>query len=107
MGSKLGIGETEHQHVLHRFFAQEVIDAVEVFLIDQTKELAIQGACRGFIIPEWLFDDDAAPSMVAVEERCIGQFLRDFTVEARRCRQVKEDVIRYMPLRLDLDDLLP
>jgi hypothetical protein len=43
---------------------------------------------------------------VAVEQRRIRQFLRDFAVKARRGGEVKEDVFGYVAFSLYLDDLL-
>jgi hypothetical protein len=84
-----------------------MIDAVQLLLIDQPEELAIQLAGRGFIIPERFFDDHAAPAMGAVEQRRVGQSLGDFAVKARRGGEVKEEAVGDMPLRLELDELLP
>jgi hypothetical protein len=65
-GLEARIGEPEHQHALPRFFAQEVIDAVEVVLIDQAEEVAIRRD-RGAIRPGGWRQDQCcrAPAVVA------------------------------------------
>jgi hypothetical protein len=76
-GLEAGVGETEHQHVPDPFFAEVVIDTVSVCFIDHPEALAVQCPCGGFIVPEWLLQDHAAPTGITAEQRCHGQLLEE------------------------------
>ena len=62
-------GEAEGQDVLHRFLAQEVIDAEDLFFLEVFQEHAVQRHGRVQVVTEGLFHDHAAAAI-------LGQFLR-------------------------------
>ncbi len=53
------VGEAEDQDVLHRLFAQVVIDAEDLVLVEDGVDLVIQFARRIEIVAEGLLDHDA------------------------------------------------
>ena len=59
------VGETEHQDVLHRFFAEVMIDAVDLLLVEDLVNAVIELA-RGLQIGAERFFDDHARARLAV-----------------------------------------
>ena len=58
------IGETQHQDVLHRLLAEIVIDPVDLVLVEDLQEIAVQRSGRSEIGPERLFHHQPAPGAV-------------------------------------------
>ena len=54
------VGESQHQHVLHRLLAQVVVDAIDLVLGKDVVHLAVEFAGAGQIGAEGFFDDDPA-----------------------------------------------
>src|SRR5262245_53320903 len=79
-GLKTGIGKAEDEHILHRFLPEVVINSIELLLAEHLKELTIQGACRGFIMPKRLFDDHPPPAATALQECCCTEFRHNFPI---------------------------
>ena len=59
-----GVVKTKNQDVLHRLFAEIVIDAVNLVLRENCLDLAVQGPGRIVVIAKGLLDDHAAPVAV-------------------------------------------
>jgi len=60
------VGEAQHQDVLDRFLSKIMIDAVDLMLVKNLEELAIELLCGSEIGAEWLLDDHTAPAAVAL-----------------------------------------
>ena len=58
-GLDQGIGETEHQEILHCLLAQVVIDPVDALLCKMPVQAGIQAQGAGEVLAEGLFDHDA------------------------------------------------
>src|SRR5262249_43107833 len=58
------VGEAQHQDVLNRFFAEEVIDAIDLILGQHLEDLCVEGLGGHQIMPERLFDDYSPPSVL-------------------------------------------
>ena len=56
------VAEAEHQQVLNRFFAQIVIDAVDLIFVEMLMREPIERPRAVQIGAERFLDDDAAPS---------------------------------------------
>src|ERR1041385_6038300 len=56
------VRESQHQNVLRRLFAEKMVDAVGLTLVERVVDNAIQLARRGEIGAERFFDDDARPA---------------------------------------------
>ena len=82
-GFKNSIGKPKSQYILHRFFAQIVVNAVDLLLIKDGVYLAVQLAGAGQVMPEWLFDNDAPPAMTAGVQTGQPQLFNDDRVEGR------------------------
>ncbi len=59
---KDGVGEAEDQDVLHRLFAEIMIDAIDVLLVEDLEDGFVEGAGRFEIAAEGLFQNDARPA---------------------------------------------
>ena len=55
------VRKAECQDVLNGFFAEIVVDAVDLFLAGYAQELLIEGLGGFQVVPEWLFNNDATP----------------------------------------------
>ena len=87
------IAEAEHHEVLHRFFAQIMIDAVNLPLAQDLLDLGVERARRFQVAPKGLLDNDPAPVAVGL----LGQPRRaelanGFAKKSRRDRKVVEIV---------------
>ncbi len=79
------VGEAEGQNVLDRFFAQVVIDAVNLLFVHHLQQLLIQRSRRIQVAAKGLFDNHPAPLMILFRHQAdSGQMLHDGTKEIRR-----------------------
>ena len=60
------VGESERHDVLHGFFAEIMVDAVNLFLVSYFQQLLIQLLGRFQIVPERFFNHNPAPVIVAL-----------------------------------------
>src|SRR5690348_2970666 len=83
---KNAVAETKNQHILHRLFAEIVIDAVDLLLLEYAQHLRIQLACRSQIAPKRLFHNDPHPRFVALRpcQTRISQMLDYVWIDFRR-----------------------
>ena len=58
------VGETQHQDVLDRFFAEKVIDPIDLVFGQHLEDLRVEGLGRCQVMPERLFDDHSPPSVL-------------------------------------------
>src|SRR5262245_36002144 len=61
---KDAVGKSQHQDVLDSFLAKEMIDPINLVFPQNSLDLRVEGARRGEVVPERLFDDHAAPTAV-------------------------------------------
>src|SRR5947208_2465468 len=82
---KNGIGEAEHQDVLHRLFAKVMVDPKNLLLVGVTRQFRIELAGRVQIVTKWLFDHNALPALFAilVQQPSAVELLDGFTELAR------------------------
>ena len=94
------VGEAKRQDVLHGFFAEIVIDSVDLILVQTCANLAIERVRRFQIVTERLFDDHSSPMPVGFfGEFRAGQLLHDLAEKTWRHRGV-EQIISRRPMRL-------
>ena len=85
------IGKAKGQNVLHRFFAQVVVDAVNLLFVHFLEQLLVQRPGRIQVAAERLFDDHPAPLMVFfLHQAGGGQLLHDGAKEIRRGGEIVE-----------------
>src|SRR5207244_413769 len=58
------VGETKSQNILDGFFAQVVIDAVDLLLLHDLEQLLVQGLRRVQVATKGLLDNDPPPLVV-------------------------------------------
>ena len=83
-----GVGEPQHQHVLHRFLAQVVVDAVDLVLGEDFVDLLVQQPGGVEVGAEGLFDHHAARPAVLPRQPRRAELRDDRRVELRRDGEV-------------------
>ena len=92
-GLEDGVVEAEHHDVLHRLFAQVVIDAINLVFRQHRFDVPVQGLRRVQIVPERLFDDHPPPASAGLlGQSRLAQLLNDRGKELWRRGQVEEIV---------------
>ena len=88
------IREAERQEILHRLFAEVMIDAVDLGFLDIAMQGRIQAAGRVKVAAEWFLEHDANPSMTFEQSRFV-QPLHRIEHGVRWQRQVEHSVLRH------------
>src|SRR5262249_56637391 len=60
------VGEAQHQNVLDGFFAEEMIDAVDLLLGQYLEDLGVERLRRGKVVPEGFFNDHPPPCFLGL-----------------------------------------
>src|SRR5258708_37371887 len=77
-GLEDSVGKAERHDVLNRFFAQIMIDAVNLFFVGDFEQLLIKDLGRLKVVTEGIFDDHSAPMVVVLLHQSIGgEFLNN------------------------------
>src|ERR1035441_2649184 len=91
---KNSVGETERHDVLDSFFAQIVIDAVDLLLVGLLQQLLVQRFRRLQIVPEGFLDNHTTPVTVGLfHQSGGGELLHDWTKKAWCRSEVVEHVL--------------
>jgi hypothetical protein len=93
-GLEARVGKSEYEHVLDGFFAEIVIDSVDLILLEHLAQLASQRRRARTILAEGFLDDHPAPPMRALRETGRAKSGHDDVEQRWRDRQVKQDVVR-------------
>ncbi len=102
-GLEDSVGEAKRQDVLDGFFAEVVIDAVDLAFGGNFEKLLVEGFGGIEIVAERLFDDDAAPVAVfLVHEADFGEALDDVSEVVGRGGEVEEKVAVGIVFLVDL-----
>ena len=56
-----GVGEPKRHHVQHGFFAEVMIDPINLIFLQEAMNIGIERAGTGQIVAKRFFDDDAIP----------------------------------------------
>src|SRR6266851_8151842 len=92
------IGKAKRHDVLNRFFAQIMIDAVNLFFVGDFEQLLIKDLGRLKVVTEGLFDDDPPPVIVILLHQSAGGELFDNLAEITwsRCHVVEDVLVGRM-----------
>ena len=97
---KDAIAETKGQNILHRFFAEIMIYAVNLAFREDRAELVIDNPGRGAVLAQRLLDDDAR---LRRDEAVAGKPRRDGAEQVRAGRKViGADAVRFANRRLEI-----
>src|SRR5262249_61621797 len=70
------VGEAQYQNVLDGFFAEEMIDAVDLVLGQYFEDLGVESLRRGKVVAEGFFNDHPPPGTVRLPgESCATELL--------------------------------
>src|SRR5262249_47532844 len=87
------VAKAQHQNVLHRFLSEVVIDAVDLVLVQNLEELAIECLRGRKVGAERLLDDEPAPGpLLLVTEARLAEMTTDRRERGRRGRKVEQAV---------------
>ena len=88
------VREAQRHDVLHRLFAEVVVDAVDLALVEDLRDLGLQRARRVEVGTERLLDDDPRPALWVVVRPEAGsvELFDDLGEDRRRRREVEEPV---------------
>ena len=93
------VGEAQHQDVLDRFLAEEVIDPVDLVFGQHLEDLRVEGLGRGKVVPERLFDDHPPPCFVRLSgETGAAELLDDRAKEPVGDCQIEQHIGRAVLL---------
>src|SRR5207247_3520180 len=81
------VAKTQYEQVLHGVFAEVVIDAVDLLLIENVKDNLIQFPGGSQVASERFLNDDAHPRIGrgGSRETCAAELLDDVRINFRRC----------------------
>src|SRR5215470_14042253 len=88
---KDAVAEPEHQDVLNGFFAKVMVDAVDLILVKDLHDSAIQRASGIEVAPERLFDHHASPLPILLPRQTRHtKLLNDLAEEVGSGCQIEE-----------------
>ena len=61
------VGKAGHQDILDCLFAQVMVDAIDLMLVQDLVQFIVQFACRGQVGAEGLLDHDSPPALVLLQ----------------------------------------
>src|SRR5260370_18547448 len=98
-GLENGIVEAEYHDVLHRLFAQIVIDAIDLIFLQHILDVAVQRLGRLQIVSKRLFDYHPAPvSILLTRKSGCSQLTHNLRKKlGRRCQIEKIVALRMVP----------
>ncbi|MCW0416748.1 hypothetical protein NB689_002502 [Xanthomonas sacchari] len=98
------VGEAEGEDVLHRFLAEEMVDAEHLVLVQHAADDGVELACALQVVAERLLHDHPAPAAAGalLDQPGRPQLFDHRREEARRGGQVEQHVAAGAVLRADL-----
>src|SRR5262245_13461956 len=87
------IGKAQDQDILDRFFAEEVIDPIDLVFSQHLEDLCVEGLRRRKIVSEGFFDDHPPPRSARLfGQSRVTELLDDRSEEALADRQIEQDI---------------
>ena len=77
---KNAVGQTKNKDILDGFFAEVVVDTIDLFLAEDPGDLAVQFTCRGEVASKGFFDDNTSPAFAAFIQPRGTEALDDFRI---------------------------
>jgi len=99
---KDGVGKPEHEDVLDRFLPEVMIDAIDLSLVGEPGQLAVEQTRRLQVMAEGFFDHEPLPARsltIASQQLRGGQMLGHFRELAWRSGEITKQIVfqRLMP----------
>ena len=94
------VGEAQHQDVLDGLLAEIVIDPVDLVLVDDLQQFAVQRLRRGQVGAERLFDHQPPPAAVLLQHAGAAELAGDRQEGVGRRRQIEQAVAAGFARRL-------
>ena len=105
---KDAVGESQHQDVLDRFLAEEVIDPIDLIFGQHLEDLGIESLGRCKIVPKRLLDDHPAPPSLRLSgEPRAAELLDHGPEKSLGDRQIEQHIGRLVLLRRRIRQQLP
>ncbi len=99
------VAKSKNEYVLHRLFAEVMIDAIDLLLFDQLEERSIKLLCRLKIAAERLLVNESPPVAVLLfPQPVLDDLLRDVGKQCRRRCEIKEKIVGDLMLGSDVAD---
>src|SRR5215469_10938634 len=97
------VTETKNEQVLDSFLPQVMVDAIDLRLIENRKNLGIQHAGRCAVSAERLLDDDARPRTISLWLGKTGasELLDDVGVNLRWCGYIEETIAAQLTFTVE------
>ena len=96
------VGEAQHQDVLDGLLAEVMIDPVDLVLVHQLQQFAVQRFRRGQIGAERLFNHQPPPCAVFGQHAGAAELPADRQEAGRRRRQIEQPIAAGFSRRLEL-----
>ena len=89
------VGKAKSQNVLDSFFAQVMINAIDLVLGDAAQQLLVQRLCRLQIVTERLFYDYPAPVLAStfIHQSDCGKVFNDLSKKLGSSGQVEKVIL--------------
>lgn len=100
------VGKAQHQDVLDGFLAEIMVDPVDLVLVDDLQEFAVELPRRGKVGTERFFDHQPPPGTVFRQHAGAAELAADRQERVRRRRQIKQPVAAGLPRGFQLVELL-
>src|SRR5215469_11253518 len=79
------ICQAKNKNILYCFFAEIMIDAIDLLFFEDPGNLAVQFACRYQVMPKRLFNDDARPAFAVSIQAHRAKTLDDIRILTGWC----------------------
>ncbi len=99
------VGKAEDQNVLHRLFAEVVVDAEDLALVEDGVDLVVELARRVEVVAEGLFDDHRRHATFRLRHALRAEVLDDAGKELRRRGQIEEPLAADVAFLVDAVEL--
>ena len=101
------VREPEDHDVLHGFFSEVMVDAVDLGFLKVLAEVVVESSRAREVAPKRLFDDDPPPgSGDLIRQPDRAELVNDFREQRRSDRQIKKHIAREVPRGLSFRDLV-
>ena len=94
------VRKTERQNILYGFFAEIMIDSIDLPFLERMVNFLIQFAGGFQIAAEGFFDDEAPPVVTALDpgHAVVAQLFANYPEDARRCGKIVQPIVRAADL---------